>query len=316
MNDQGPTSNNFNPSPSTRPHTIWLGVISAVALLAICGDLYQWSQTTALRRDVASVRKDSDQLRAKLQDSDTQLQNTLGSLRQDLASIRQESDASLAKSQDAATRHADMLAQKQRALAKQLSDELGRVKQTTEQATAKLNGISTDVGSVKSEVGSVRSDVDTAKSNIEAANNELQRMRGDMGVMSGLVATNGKQIQVLRDMGDRNIYEFTLSKSAGPQRVGDIKVALRKTDVKRGRYTVEVLADDKQVEKKDKDTNEPVQFYTTNARQPYELVVNTVKKDQVTGYLATPKVRVSRVTAAAEPARQPSPATAQSGPNQ
>jgi len=76
-----------------------------------------------------------------------------------------------------------------------------------------------------------------------------------------------------------------------------------------GRYTVDVLADDKRVEKKDKDTNEPVQFYTSNARQPYELVVNTVRKDQVTGYLATPKVKVARVT--------PAPgAAAQSGPSQ
>ena len=304
MNDQVTSDNNFNRAPSARPRSIWLAVIGAGVLLAICGTVYQWSQTETLRRQVTAFQKDTDQLRARLLDSDSRLQNALGSLRQDLATIRQESGASLVKSQDAATRHADLLAQKQKALAKQLSDELGRVKETTEQATAKLNGISTDVGSVKSEVGSVRSDVDTAKSNIEAANSELQRMRGDMGVMSGLVATNGKQIQVLRDMGDRNIYEFALSKSAGPQKVGDIKVALRKTDVKRGRYTVDLMADDKRVEKKDKDTNEPVQFYTSNARQPYELVVNTVKKDQVTGYLATPKVRVSRVTPAAESTSQ------------
>lgn len=301
MNDQVPSHNNFPPSPPSRSGSVWLAVIGAAALLAICGNVYQWSQTESLRRQVAAFQKDSDQLRAKLLGSDTELQGALGSLRQDLATIRQESDASLAKAQDAATRHADMLAQKQRAMAKQLSDELGRVKENT---TAKLNGISTDVGSVKSEVGSVRSDVDTAKSNIDAANSELQRMRGDMGVMSGLVATNGKQIQVLREMGDRNIYEFTLSKSAGPQKVGDIKVALRKTDVKRGRYTVDLMADDKRVEKKDKDTNEPVQFYTSSARQPYELVVNTVNKDQVKGYLATPKVTVSRITPASESPKQ------------
>jgi predicted nucleic acid-binding Zn-ribbon protein len=296
MNDHAPSRNDSNPSHSSPPRSIWLAVIGAVALLAIFGNVYQWSQTTALRREMTALHKDSADLRAKLVDSDTAVQNALGSLRQDLATIKQDSDASLAKAQEAATRHADLLAQKQKVLAKQLSAELGRVKETTDQATAKLNGISTDVGSVKTEVGSVRSDVDTAKTNIDAANSELQRIRGDMGVMSGLVATNGKEIQILRDLGDRNIYQFTLTKSAGSQRVGDIQVALRKTDVKRNRYTVDVMADDRTVEKKDRGTNEPVQFYTAGARQPYELVVNTVKKDQVTGYLATPKVKVSRMT--------------------
>ncbi len=87
--------------------------------------------------------------------------------------------------------------------------------------------------------------------------------------------------------------------------MGDIQVALRKTDLKRNRYTVDVLADDKRVEKKDKDANEPVQFYAAGARQPYELVINQVKKDQVVGYLATPKVTVSRISSNADTAATP-----------
>jgi hypothetical protein len=300
MTDQVPPDNDLVSTPPSRTHSVWLAVIAAVALMAIGGSVYVGLQTEKLHRQVVASQNDNDQLRAKLLESNRELQNALGSLRQDLSSVRQESGASLTKAQDSATRHADLLAQKQRALAKQLSDELGRVKENTAQATAKLNGISSDVGSVKTGLGSVRTDVDTAKSNIEAANSELQRMRGDLGLMSGLVATNGKEIQVLRDMGDRNIYEFTLSKAAGPQKVGDIQVSLRKTDVKRNRYTVDLMADDKRVEKKDKDTNEPVQFYTSNARQPYELVVNSVTKDQVKGYLATPRVRISRAAPSAE----------------
>ena len=62
------------------------------------------------------------------------------------------------------------------------------------------------------------------------------------------------------------------------------------------RFTIELLADDKRVEKKDKNLNEPVQFYVSKARQPYEIVVNEVKKDQIVGYLATPKVQTSRAT--------------------
>jgi hypothetical protein len=76
--------------------------------------------------------------------------------------------------------------------------------------------------------------------------------------------------------------------------VGDVTLLLKKTDPKKNKYTVEVMADDKVTEKKDKNINEPVQFYTSKARQPYELVVNSVGKDLIVGYLATPKVEAAR----------------------
>ena len=296
MNEQVPAS---IPSRANHPRSLWFAV-GAIAVLGLCASIYQGSQTQTLGRQMTASQQDSDALRAKLVQSDAELQNALSSLRQDLADTKQGASSGLVKAQQAATRHADLLAKSQKEQARQLSEELGKVKETTDQATAKLDGISTDVGSVKTEVGSVktevgsvRSDVENAKSNIEVAKTELQRMRGDLGLMSGLVATNGKEIQTLRDLGDRNIFEFTLSKSAGLQKVGDIQVALRKVDVKRSHYTVDVLADDQRVEKKDKGANEPVQFYTAGARQPYELVINQVKNNQVVGYLATPKVIVS-----------------------
>jgi hypothetical protein len=40
-------------------------------------------------------------------------------------------------------------------------------------------------------------------------------------------------------------------------------------------------------EKKDRNINEPLQFYVSNSL--YEIVVNTVSKDNVVGYLSTPK---------------------------
>ena len=63
-----------------------------------------------------------------------------------------------------------------------------------------------------------------------------------------------------------------------------------RADPKRNRYTLDVLADDKRVEKRDRSINEPVQFYVSRAHQAYEIVVNEVQKDRVVGYLAVPKV--------------------------
>jgi len=115
-------------------------------------------------------------------------------------------------------------------------------------------------------------------------------VQGDLGVTSGYVATNGKELDALKRLGERNYFQFTLlRKDKQPKRVGDISLKLRTVDKKRNKYTVEVLADDKMVEKKDKGINEPLQFYVAKSKLPYELVVNEVGKDQITGYLATPK---------------------------
>jgi hypothetical protein len=149
-------------------------------------------------------------------------------------------------------------------------------------------------------VGSVKTDLDSTRSDLEQTKADLQRTRGNVGEISGLIATNARQIQALRDLGDRNIYEFTIDKKAGSQKVGDIQVSLEKTDPKRNRFSLQLLADDKRVEKKDRVVNEPMQFYTTRARQPYELVVNEVQKDKIVGYLAVPKVTSARNTTPAQ----------------
>jgi hypothetical protein len=115
-----------------------------------------------------------------------------------------------------------------------------------------------------------------------------------MGVLSGRIATNGQELTALRALGERNYFEFNVAKSRLPQKVANVQVSVKKTDPKRSRFTLVVLADDKTVEKRDRTINEPVQFYVANSRQPYEIVVNEVTKDRIVGYLATPKVEMAR----------------------
>ena len=73
-------------------------------------------------------------------------------------------------------------------------------------------------------------------------------------------------------------------------------IELKKVDTKRNKFTIAITVDDKTVEKKDRTINEPIQFYTSKARQPDEIVVNTVGKNTMSGYLAAPKVQTPRGT--------------------
>jgi O-phosphoseryl-tRNA(Cys) synthetase len=141
------------------------------------------------------------------------------------------------------------------------------------------------------DVSKLNGDVSGVKNDLEDTKTKLDRATGDMGVMSGLIARNHDDLEELKRKGDRNYYEFTLQKSKTVQKVGPVQMSLNKTDQKKSKYTMTVLADDKSIEKKDKTAGEPVQFYVKGTARyaPYEIVVFDVGKNQITGYLSTPK---------------------------
>jgi hypothetical protein len=168
-----------------------------------------------------------------------------------------------------------------------VAGELDNLKAANTGASSKIDAISGDVSGVKSDVASTQTQVAQTGA-------DLKRVTGDMGVMSGLIATNRQQLDELKALGERNYQEFDIKKSSGLHKVGTIQLALSKADPKRNRYTMFVLADDKRVQKRDRTIDEPVQFYMAGARQPVEIVVNEVKKDEVVGYVAMPKVKTDR----------------------
>ena len=161
---------------------------------------------------------------------------------------------------------------------------------------------STKIGEVSTQLSGTKSEADATKADLEDTKTKLQSTVGDLGVQSGLIARNHDEVEELKRRGERDIFEFDLTKSnAGPQHVGPIQVQLKKVDTKHYRYTVNVVADDKTIEKKDKTVGEPIQFYVKGARAPYEIVVFDLSKDKAKGYLSTPK------SATAAPPATPAP---------
>jgi len=80
-----------------------------------------------------------------------------------------------------------------------------------------------------------------------------------------------------------------LQKGGKPTLLSTIKLQAKKVDDKRSKYTMVVSADDRNIEKKDKSLDEPVQFYTGKDPVLLEVVVNNISKNQISGYLSTPK---------------------------
>ena len=282
-------------SPSNLPLALAAGAI--VAMLA--GNIYLFVQIQDLKKESARTRDEIQSEIDKVVESTTavgassrkhaeQLREELDAARRALANTA-HSEAQRAKLEAITNSEetAKKLESQQQQIQQKLSTDIGSVQQQASAANTKIDSVSTEVGSVKGDVANTKTELDKTIA-------ELKSVRGDLSGTNSLVATNGKELAALRRLGERNYTEFKLAKTKEPQRVGDIALLLKKTDPKRNKFTIEVRADDKSTEKKDRNINEPVQFYVAKAAQPYEIVVNNVAKDQISGYLATPKDRIPR----------------------
>ena len=267
-------------------------LIIGAFLLLVAFNVYLYMQMEHLRNDTkAEMAKLSSDLSATVEqiriDSNASVRQAtkrVQGLQETLEEERRAADRAVGQAKIDAQRKVDQLQKQVQAEQTRQQPVIEQVKQTADTASTKLDSVSTDVGAVKTDLG-------TTKSQLEQTIANLKRVTGDVDSHASLIATNGKELDALRALGEKNYFEFTITKSKKAQRVGDITVQLKKADVKHNRYTIQVMADDKKVEKKDKTIDEPVQFYTSKSRQPYEIVVNQVHKNEIVGYLATPKVQ-------------------------
>lgn len=282
------------PSGSGGLAKVLLGLV--VVLAAATGYLYY--QITQLQADVAQTRNSLLDEIAKFRETSAVTTQTsrksVDQLKVEVAAARAQAGQLAGQAKIDAEKHADELSsrlereqQQQAQRVAAVSTEVGQVKEQASTANTRITEVSGDVTNVKSDVAATRTELEKTIANLKAT-------QGDLGVQSGLIATNGKELSALKALGERNYVEFKLAKTKAPQKVGDVAVLLKKTDPKKNRYTIDVIADDKTVEKKDKTINEPVQFLLSRASQPYELVVNEVRKDMIVGYVAAPKVQAPR----------------------
>jgi len=284
------------PQPSSGGGSgVKMAILFGAVVALIAANVYLFLQIDALKQDLAKSRESILEEVGRVKETSSvtaaAAKRTQDSLKEELEAARRQASMAVGQAKVDATKHADeiaaRLAQQQKASEAALRGDIKTVEQAASTANTKIEGVSTEVSAVKS-------DLSTTKGELDKTIASLKSVSGDLGVQSGLIATNGKELQALKALGERNYFEFNLGKTKAPQKVGDIFLQLKKTDNKKDKYTVEITADDKRVEKKDKGVNEPVQFYTSKARQPYEIVVNEVKKDVIVGYLATPKVQTGR----------------------
>lgn len=291
---------NTRPVPDSKKNSPATVIFLVVALLIGLGDgfySYHLSQQAAEQQNnIQSAISSQGETIQKLSQQMTETGERFTNLAQDVDSTKNHlgsTQGELKKTRQMA----NALAKQQKESSTQLAGQLGQLQQeqTTTQGT---------VGNLSSDVSGVKQDVNSTKEQLASTRSDLQRVVGDLGVQSDLIAHNGQELAELKLLGERDYQEFDLRKSSQPQRVGNLAIALKKTDVKRQKFTINLVVDDRTIEKKDKTVNEPVQFYQDGYRQPTEIVANQIYKDRIVGYVSIPKKKAARITASAsQPAR-------------
>lgn len=251
-----------------------LGAIAFAVLGVLAGLIWAYALSGRIARQetaLAQTNQQAAKIEAELRETNARLRVATDELGKSVGLTQKQMDE-----------RAQQIIARQQADAKRLEAEQ---KQTAQQVTQ----VSSDLGSVKTDVGGVRTDLGKTQTDLQGALAQLTSMKGDLDSHSSLIARNGAELEVLKHRGDRNYYEFTLSKGQ-KKPVGTVSLELRKADQKKSRFTLYVFADDRRYEKKDRNVNEPLQFYAGKDPALYEIVVNNVtSKNTVSGYLSAPK---------------------------
>jgi DNA repair exonuclease SbcCD ATPase subunit len=243
-----------------------LGAIAGLVWCAVLG-----SKLSTQQAELTDAKQQNAALAAELRETDARLRVTTDELGKSLGLTQKQLDE---RAQEILTRE---------------EADNKRLQNAQQQTAQQVNAVSSDLTNVKSDVGGVKTDLGKTQTDLAGAISQLQTMKGDLSDTNSVIARNHDELVLLEHKGDRNFYEFTLSKGE-KKPVGTVSLELKKTDSKRNKFTLDIFADDKTYEKKDRNVNEPLQFYSGKDPALFEIVVNTINsKNQITGYLSTPK---------------------------
>jgi len=259
--------------------------VAVVGLLYVVYDLR--ATTRALRADVEEAKRDLEVALKRLDDADTRYANLKAQLE-----VTAEHIGITEKELQRARALAAEIKREQEQRVAALQAELAR-KAEAAQLSALQEEHARRIGAITGEITTVKGDVSATREELEKAKQEIGGIRLTLSEYGTLIARNREELQELRRRGEREYFEFDITKKSGWQQVADVRIRLTKTDVKKQRFNIALYIGDRQVERKDNLINTPIQFRAERGTAPYELVVNEVKPDRIIGYLAIPKDRAA-----------------------
>ena len=288
---------------NTEKRFLWIWLLLIICVVSIMGLGYSISAT---RHSVDSVQQRISTLESTTDSTAHQLAQFRDSSKEEATEIASKLDAvtqrlgvTAGDLQKARQQFAQRIKQHQESVDNKLATELATKASSTDvdavrqEAVSKLAVVQEVQKDADAKLGNVSNDVTVVKGDLASARRDFARDLSDVKTtLNDGIARNAAELALLRKKGERDYLDLDIRTKTAFQRIGDIQISVTKTDPKRQKYSVVILADDNHLEKRDRTVNEPVQFLVGHDQLRYEMVINTVDKDRITGYLSTPKDNV------------------------
>ncbi len=163
----------------------------------------------------------------------------------------------------------------------------------TIRSDSRFNDLQKQLSDQRKQLANTREDLDKTRENLEGS------LSSTKDELSGSIARNHNELVALQKRGERNYYEFHLTRSKTFERVGPLRLSLRKADIKRKRFDIMMVVDDNELQKKGVNLYETLLLNLADRPQPLEVVVNKISKEAVVGYVSEPKYKRSELSASA-----------------
>ncbi len=268
-------------------------VLLIVLLLAVIYLFFDASQQKKnTQAQLAQIADQIQSLESKSKTGEASLSSQISNLKTDLVGAQEAVGNTKAELKKTAMQIQAEGQKTKSELSKVIADKADAAQVTAQvqaaksEADNKIGQVNTEVGGVKTQVSAVKSDLEATRRDLEGTQRQLVDVRD---TLSAAVAKNASELSQLRLKGERDYFEFTLPKKDEQTKVEDIRLVLTKTDPKKNRFSIKIMADDSSLEKKDRVINEPIQFLVGQNRVRYEVVINWVQKNKAGGYLSIPR---------------------------
>ena len=279
---------------------LWIWLLLIICVVSIMGLGYGLNATRhsldSVQQHISTLESTADSTArglAQFRDSSKEEATEIASK---LDAVTQRLGVTAGDLQKARQQFAQRIKQHQESVDNKLATELAAKASSTDvdavrqEATSKLAEVQKDADA---KLGNVSNDVTVVKGDLASARRDFARDLSDVKTtLNDGIARNAAELAQLRKKGERDYLDLDIRTKTAFQRIGDIQISVTKTDPKRQKYSVVILADDNHLEKRDRTVNEPVQFMVGHDKLRYEIVINTVNKDRIQGYLSTPKDKV------------------------
>lgn len=164
---------------------------------------------------------------------------------------------------------------------------------------ARLSASSHHHSSQPSRWQKMQAQLDAQNKAIEDTQSQIASTQGDLNntrtELTGSIARTHDELVLLEKKGERSYYEFDIAKSKQYAQSGPFGIRLRKANLKHQYADLQLMVDDRDLSQKHVNLYQPVMFYTPDNPQPVELVINSITKDHIHGYVSAPKYRQSEL---------------------